>query len=224
MSYKDKIYLQGHNSFFDGIIVKKRIEISEIVNKLILKYNLQSVTDIGTTSDDEFESSNLIIKNLKNLLEFKSISNQEINSKTFSKTLIKSITSNFTEKEIKQFSSDLVISSATIEHVGSYENQKKMVDNIIKLTNKIFVITTPNKFYPIEFHSKIPFFHWLPNKVFGKILSLLGNKQLSNIDNLNLLSKGKIIKILNELNFKNYKFEYIKLFLYRSNIILVGFK
>ena len=33
-------------------------------------------------------------------------------------------------------SSDLVISSATIEHVGSYENQIKMLKNIIKLTNK----------------------------------------------------------------------------------------
>ncbi len=224
MSYKNKIYLQGHNNIFDSIIIKKRIEISEIVNKLILKYDLQSVLDIGTTSDNEFKSSNLIIKSLKNLVEFKSISNQEINSEIFNKTLNKSITSNFTEKEIQQFSSDLVISSATIEHVGCYENQKKMLDNIIKLTNKIFIVTTPNKFYPVEFHSKIPFFHWLPNKVFGKILSLIGNKQLSSIDNLNLLSKGKIIKILNELNFKNYKFEYIRLFLLRSNLILIGFK
>lgn len=224
MSYKNKIYVQGHNSFFDGIIAKKRIEISEIVNRLISKYNLKSVTDIGTTSDDEFGSSNLIIKSLKNLIDYKSISNQEINFEIFKKSLNKSITSDFSDTEIKQFSSDLIISSATIEHVGCLENQKKMIDNIIKLTNKIFVITTPNKFYPIEFHTKIPILHWLPNKVFSKILSLLGNKQLSSIDNLNLLSKSKIVEILDELNFRNYKFEYIKLFLIKSNIILIGFK
>ena len=128
---------------------------------------------------------------MKNLIDYKSISNQEINFEIFKKSLNKSITSDFSDTEIKQFSSDLIISSATIEHVGCLENQKKMIDNIIKLTNKIFVITTPNKFYPIEFHTKIPILHWLPNKVFSKILSLLGNKQLSSIDNLNLLSKSK---------------------------------
>ena len=149
---------------------------------------------------------------MKNLIDYKSISNQEINFEIFKKSLNKSITSDFSDTEIKQFSSDLIISSATIEHVGCLENQKKMIDNIIKLTNKIFVITTPNKFYPIEFHTKIPILHWLPNKVFSKILSLLGNKQLSSIDNLNLLSKSKIVEILDELNFRNYKFEYIKLF------------
>ena len=125
MSYKNKIYVQGHNSFFDGIIAKKRIEISEIVNRLISKYNLKSVTDIGTTSDDEFGSSNLIIKSLKNLIDYKSISNQEINFEIFKKSLNKSITSDFSDTEIKQFSSDLIISSATIEHVGCLENQKK---------------------------------------------------------------------------------------------------
>ena len=110
MSYKNKIYLQGHNNIFDSIIIKKRIEISEIVNKLILKYDLQSVTDIGTTSDNEFKSSNLIIKNLKKLIEFKSISNQEINSEIFNKTLNKSITSNGSQQ---WFDSYGVIKSAT---------------------------------------------------------------------------------------------------------------
>ena len=35
-----------------------------------------------------------------------------------------------------------------------------MLENDIKLTKKIFVITTPNKFYPIELHTKIPLIHW----------------------------------------------------------------
>ena len=40
--------------------------------------------------------------------------------------IFKSITSDFSDTEIKQFSSDLIISSATIEHVGCLENQKKI--------------------------------------------------------------------------------------------------
>ena len=67
----------------------------------------------------------------------------------FSKILKKSITEEFSENELYKFSSDLVISNATIEHVGGVLNQKKMIENIIKLTKKIFVITTPNRFHPI---------------------------------------------------------------------------
>ena len=67
----------------------------------------------------------------------------------FSKILKKSITEEFSENELYKFSSDLVISNATIEHVDGVLNQKKMIENIIKLTKKIFVITTPNRFHPI---------------------------------------------------------------------------
>ena len=48
----------------------------------------------------------------------------------FSKILTKSITDNFTNEEIDNFKSDLVISNATIEHVGNFENQIKMVKNV----------------------------------------------------------------------------------------------
>ena len=224
MNYKKKIYLQYHNNFFDKIIQKKRLEISNIINKLIIEHKLNDVTDIGTTCDNEYGSSNLVVKNLKKIKKFKSISDQLINLNFFEKTLNKSIISEFTQDELNEFSSDLVISNATIEHVGSLNKQINMIRNVIKLTKKIFVISTPNKFYPLEFHTKIPFLHWLPNHYFRKILKVFGYKDLSEENNLNLLSKSQFVKMLKELNFKNYRFKYIKLFLFRSNIILIGTK
>ena len=50
-----------------------------------------------------------------------------------------------------------------------------MVKNIINLTKKIFFITTPNRFYPIEFHTKLPLIHWLPKRIHRFILSKLLN-------------------------------------------------
>ena len=92
------------------------------------------------------ESSNLLIKNLKNIKFYKSISNQKINSDLFSK-ILKIDNVEPAETEVEDFKSDLVISNATIEHVGSLENQIKMCDNIIKLSKKYFVICTPNRFF-----------------------------------------------------------------------------
>jgi hypothetical protein len=220
-----KIYVKNHYNFIDNFIKKKRLEIAHFVNKKIKEYKIKEVLDIGTTNDESFKSSNVIIKNLKNINKYKSISDQIITLKLFSKKYNKSITSKFSNKEIKIFSSDLVISNATIEHVGSKKNQTKMLKNIINLTKKIFIIITPNKNYPLDFHTKIPFVHWLPKKIYRKLLKLANLRFFSLEKNLNLLSENDLIMILN--NFNNqivYKIYYIKLLGLISNLIVVGEK
>ena len=186
---ENKIYSEFHLGFFDNILFKKRIEIIKIINDFISDKDLTDVLDVGTTNDEKNLSSNTVINNLKSFKIFKSISNQRIDLKKFNKCLHKSITEELTISEIENFSSDLVISNATIEHVGNKENQTKMIENIIKLSKKYFIIITPNRYHPIEFHSKIPFIHWLPKSVHRSLLSLIGQKFLSLEENLNLLSK-----------------------------------
>ena len=78
-----------------------------------------------------------------------------------------------TDREIEDFKSELVISNATIEHVGNLENQINMCKNIIKLSKKYFVIITPDRFHPIEFHTKLPLIHWLNKNLHRKILKIL---------------------------------------------------
>ena len=153
---QDTIYAINHYNFLDKILLKKRLEISGIINDTIKDLQIHDALDIGTTSDDKNASSNIVIKNIKNIDKFKCISDQIVSSDFFNKKLKKSITEEFSENELYQFSSDLVISNATIEHVGGELKQKRMIENIIRLTKKIFIITTPNRFYPIELHTKIP--------------------------------------------------------------------
>ena len=110
-------------------------------------------------------------KHFRTVLHGKSISDQKINSTFFFiKSLNKSILEKFSYEEINQYSSDLVLSNATIEHVGSSANQLQMISNIIKLTKKNFVLITPNRYHPIDFHTQIPLIHWLPKKIHRKIV------------------------------------------------------
>ena len=159
---KQKIYSDLHLSFFDKITQNKRDEILKVISNYLKNDVLEDVLDVGTTEDVESHASNYIIKNLKDFKIYKSISDQEI-STSFSKNL-KIYYSDFSSDELNEFKSDLVISNATIEHVGSFENQIKMCQNIISLSKKYFIIITPNRFHPIDFHTKIPFLHWLPKK------------------------------------------------------------
>lgn len=216
-------YIRDHTKFTDSIIHKKRLEIISIIKEKLINGNFKDILDIGTTKDTS-ESSNLIIKGLKNFESYKSISNQKITSNFFSKKLQKSITEDFSLDEIEMYKSDVVISNATIEHVGSDQQQLQMLKNIIKLTKKIFIVVTPNRLHPIEFHSKIPFIHWLPKKTHRRILSIIGMSYLSKEENMNLLKTSSLVNLMKNFNNIKYEIKYVKFLMIKSNIILIGKK
>jgi hypothetical protein len=220
----NKIYAINHFNFIDKIVIKKRKEIAQIINLNIKSFNIESAIDIGTTSDIENKSSNFIIKNL-NIKQTKitSLTDQKINDVFFYKKIKKSITDDYTNEEILSIKSDLVVSNATIEHVGSYKNQLKMIENVINLAKKIFIITTPNRYHFLDFHTKLPFLHWLPKKVHRYILSLLGINFFSKEENLNLLSSKELDNMMQDINFKNYKIIKINFLGLCSNLILIGY-
>jgi hypothetical protein len=222
--YKQKIYLENHNSFFEKILVKKRKEILSQLKDFLRSKEIEDVLDVGTTEDDHNSSSNYLIKNLGNFKNYKSISDQQISTIFFSKTLKKSITDDFNQNEIENFQSDLVISNATIEHVGNFDDQIQMCKNIINLSKKYFVITTPNRFHPIEFHTKIPLIHWLPKKLHRQILKLMGLNFFAEQKNLNLLSEFDLKFIMKKLCQENYEIRSINFFFIKSNLILIGKK
>ncbi len=121
----NKIYAVNNYTFIDKIVNNKRQQMCHIINEALSDSIIQDALDIGSTNDSDNKSSNYLIRNLKNIKIYKSISDQVISDNFFSKCLTKSITENFSYDEIQSMRSDLVISNATIEHVGSFELQKK---------------------------------------------------------------------------------------------------
>ena len=219
-----KIYLTKHYSFFENILLKKRKKILIVLKEFLRNKTIEDVLDIGSTEDSNNDSSNFLIKNLGNYKDYKSISDQDIKFIFFSKKFKKSITEDFSDEEIKNMKSDLVISNATIEHVGSFLNQIKMCKNILKLSKKYFIIITPNRYHPFEFHTKIPIIHWFPKKIHRSILKIFGFKFFSLEQNLNLLSEKDLVLIMKNLGQKNFNLKSINFCFMKSNLILVGEK
>ena len=218
----EKTYSQAHYSFIDQVIQKKREKMLILIKEFLKNKDIEDVLDVGSTEDEKNKSSNYIVKNLGNYKKYKSISDQSINSDFFSVKVKKSITEDFTVSEIEDYKSDLVISNATIEHVGSLENQTKMCKNILKLSKKYFIIITPNRYHPLDFHTKLPLFHWLPKKIHRKILSILGMHFLSKEENLNLLSNNDLQRIMEKLNHSNFEVKKIDFLFFKSNLLLFG--
>ena len=216
------VFVANFFKFTDKFVLNKRKEMAAIINNELKDNNITDALDIGSTENDDLESSNFLIKNLNNIQSYKSISDQEIKDKFFSSSLRKSITEDLSSEEIDNFKSDLVISNATIEHVGSVANQAKMITNIIKLSKKFFILTTPNRYHPIDFHTKLPLIHWLPKNLHRKILNKINLNFFSKEENLNLMSENDLRKILKTQNIKDYKFFYIRLLGFKSNFIVIG--
>lgn len=56
---------------------------------------------------------------------------------------------------------DIAYSNAVIEHVGEWRRQRQMASEIMRVA-KAWFVTTPNRWYPYEFHLRLPFVTWLP--------------------------------------------------------------
>jgi SAM-dependent methyltransferase len=57
---------------------------------------------------------------------------------------------------------DVAFSNAVVEHVaGGREGQQQFVHELCRVARRVFV-TTPNRRFPLEVHTLLPFVHWLP--------------------------------------------------------------
>jgi hypothetical protein len=89
---------------------------------------------------------------------------------------------------------DLVVSFAVLEHVGSRAQQRAFVQELCRVGRYCF-ITTPNRWYPVEFHTGLPFLHWLPPVWFRTVLQWIGKEFFAKEENLNLLSESEALSL-----------------------------
>jgi SAM-dependent methyltransferase len=67
---------------------------------------------------------------------------------------------------------DVAFSNAVVEHVGAREDQRRFVRELCRVARRVFV-STPNRWFPIETHTLVPFVHWLPRGPRERIFSTL---------------------------------------------------
>ena len=119
---------------------------------------------------------------------------------------------------------DFVHSSAVLEHVGSSSQQLEFLKELWRVARCGVFLTTPNRWFPVEFHSVLPLLHWLPPPLFRAILRRLGHHDLSLEENLNLLSKRDLTSLAVRSSLKNPAIRYARLFGWPTNLLLIAKK
>ncbi|RYX87119.1 class I SAM-dependent methyltransferase [bacterium] len=177
------------------------------------------ILDVGFTEDNAYVGVNFLEKNYPYKENITALGIEEASNfkNEFPQVKVVLYDGNrfpFTNKEF-----DIVWSNAVIEHVGDYNKQLFFLSEVIRSGKRVF-ITTPNRWFPIEVHTRLPFLHFLPKKYFDKVLYLIG-KSWASEDYMNLLSIKDIKKMLEELNVKNYSIKRNRKFLFTMDFILI---
>jgi len=186
------------------------------INKISSK---TKVIDLGVSNYDNAESTNFFMKNYPFP---KKIVCTGIHSKKSFKKTYKQFTYEKIEKNkklpFKDKNFDVLFSNAVLEHVGSSDQQEKFIQESIRIANKIFIVF-PNRLFPIEHHTFLPFLHWFPKIIFRKILVLLNMKFWALESNLNHLDY-KFVKNICKKYKCSYEFTGLRLGVFSSNLVI----
>jgi ubiquinone/menaquinone biosynthesis C-methylase UbiE len=210
--------------FFDKFLVKILLRFREFFFKVFednIAYTKDTkVLDIGTTGSIT-DQDNIFIKKFKYKNNLTCLSDQNLDNLKSIYPEIKCIQSDGRNTYLEDNSFEVVHSNATIEHVGTLDDQINFLKECVRVSKKYVFLQTPNKFFPIEFHTKIPLLHLLPDFIFRNLLKVIGMNYYSDIKNLNLLSHKDLLKFIKILNINDYKIIKCKFFFFTSNLILI---
>jgi SAM-dependent methyltransferase len=76
---------------------------------------------------------------------------------------------------------DVAFSNAVIEHVGSREDQGRFVRELCRVAPRVFV-STPNRWFPVEVHTLVPFVHWLPRDARDRVFAALHRRAWDGVE------------------------------------------
>jgi hypothetical protein len=180
----------------------------------------ESVLDVGVTADRSYSSSNYLELLYPHKHRIIAVGLDDAAFLAQEYPGLRFFYANALELPFPTNSVDYVHSSAVWEHVGSDRNQKQMLFECLRVAKKGVFLTTPNRWFPIEFHTQLPLLHWLPKNTFRWVLRKLKFSELANEANLNLLTGAEISEFLTQQSNWDVQVKYTYLLGWPSNVIL----
>jgi SAM-dependent methyltransferase len=179
----------------------------------------ETILDVGATSDREYDFSNYLVAWYPHKSKITAVG---IDDAGFLEELypgVKFLKADGKDLPFEDGAFDVVHSSAVLEHVGSRENQTQFVRELTRVARRAVFMTTPNRWFPVEVHTVLPFVHWLPARRFRAILRLLGHDMLSREENLNLLTAADLRQMCRDVGVQ-HRVESARLWGMSSNLLL----
>lgn len=109
--------------------------------------------------------------------------------------------------EFADQSFDILFSNSVIEHVGSFEDQKRFAAEARRVGKQIFV-QTPNRWFFIEPHFVAFFVHYLPRPIAKRLLPIFSVRGIfQRGDNIDLKQLAEEVRLLSYWEFQQLFFD-----------------
>jgi len=161
------------------------------------------ILDVGFTEEEYSSSDNFLEKNYPYPTKITALGLQAPEQFSQRYPQIKALTYDGKKFPFSDRKFDIIWSNAVLEHVGSKADQIFFLQEIRRVGRQAF-ITTPNKNFPIEVHTRTLFLHFLPKLIFDSYLRLIG-KGWATGSYMNLLTIKKLRGLLKEAGIDHYQ-------------------
>ena len=99
----------------------------------------------------------------------------------------------------------IAYSNAVIEHVGNRDDQKRFLRELYRVSSRGY-LTTPNRFFPIEVHTRVPLLHILLSKAHFDVFLKYIKKDWATGNYMTLFSEQELRTLLNDAGIEDYTF------------------
>jgi hypothetical protein len=207
----------GLSRYIDRLLVRVREDVYRIFLRELAPDAGDTILDVGVSAD-EHPASNHFEKRYPHLSRICALSidaHPELRMQFPGITLVRG------DARALPFASgafDFVYSHAVVEHLGSRERQARFLREALRVARKGVLVTTPNRWHPVESHTGLPLLHFLPAPACRKLYRVLGKGMYATEESLNLLGPSDFVRLCGEIPATIHRVQWLGI---ASNLVLV---
>ncbi len=178
------------------------------------------VIDVGVTADRSYEHSNYLVAWYPHKDRLTAVGLDDAQFLETAYPGVKYVQADGRDLPFDDGAFDIAHASAVLEHVGNAERQVTFLRELWRVARRGIFVTTPNRWFPVEFHTVLPLVHWLPKPMFRGILNRTGRAFFADESNLNLVGPGELAQLARNAGIVNPTVDTVSLGGWPTNLLL----
>lgn len=162
-----------------------------------------SILEVGVANKEYSPVDNFFIKNYQHRENITALGIGDLSEFRRNYPDIRALSYNGSRFPFDDDEFDIAHSNAVIEHVGLLKAQETFLKEMARVSKR-GMITTPNRHFPVETHTRVPLLHWIGKQAFDRFLKFIGKGWASG-EYMCLLSRKDIETLAKNAGLKNYR-------------------